>query len=255
MLAWTANPHSNVKSGKPYLAKRNGILELHFDRLSVQSEMAIDTPDELVLSYTRAMMSFLLLEPNPEHITMIGLGGGSLAKYCYRYLPQTDITVIEINPDVIALRNEFAIPPDDERFRVLLGDGAAYVSAPDRELQVLMVDGFDSSGQSVQLSTQRFYDNGFSSLTDCGMMVVNLWGSSPHYKEYLAKINNSFAGRVVVVGVEGNLNKIAIAVKNTEFSPTPSTIRHHADLLCLSHPLNFQAKSIKLISALSSLTA
>lgn len=59
---------------------------------------------------------------------MIGLGGGSLAKYCYRHFPQTEITVIEISPDVIALRNEFAILADDTRFRVLPGDSSHWVT-------------------------------------------------------------------------------------------------------------------------------
>ena len=98
MLAWTANPQANVETGKPYLTERDGILALHFNDLSVQSEMSIDMPDELVIGYTRAMMSFLLFEPSPKRIAMIGLGGGSLAKYCYRYLPRTEITVVEINP-------------------------------------------------------------------------------------------------------------------------------------------------------------
>lgn len=250
MLAWTASPPSNAKSGKPYVAERKGILELHFDRLSIQSEMDISMPDELVLGYTRAMMTFLLLEPSPKHITMIGLGGGSLAKYCYRYLPQTDMTVVEINPDVIALRNAFAIPPDDARFRVLLGDGAAYVSAPDTALQVLLVDGFDADGQTIQLSSQGFYNNCFASLADGGMMVANLWGSNPGCQEYVAKIKKSFANRVLLVDVDGSSNKIAIAIKNGRTFPSPSVIRHNADLLSLTHTLNFQVKSNRLISAL-----
>jgi spermidine synthase len=249
MLAWTARSQSDVKSCKPYITKRHGNLALHFDHLSVQSEMAMDMPDELVLSYTRVMMSFLLLDPSPKHITMIGLGGGSLAKYCYRHLPKTKITVIEINPDVIALRNEFAIPPDDARFKVLLDDGAAFVSAPDNGLQVLIVDGFDSGGQPAQLGSQRFYDDCFASLANNGSLVVNLWGSNPNYNEYLARIKNSFSGRVAVVVAKDGLNKIVLAVKSAGFEPSATTIRQHANLLSLSHSLNFQAKADKLISA------
>jgi len=54
--------------------------------------------------------------------------------------------VVEINPDVIALRNEFAIPGDDERFQVLLGDGAEFVADAPRPFDVLIVDGFDAGG-------------------------------------------------------------------------------------------------------------
>ena len=156
---------------------------------------------------------------------------------------------------MIALRNEFAIPADDARFRVVLGDGAEFVKDTNELLDVLMVDGFVAEGLPAQLSSQRFYDDCYASLADNGILVVNLWGSNLNYNEYLARINNSFADRVVVVEVVDSLNKIAIAVKNIEFTPSPTTIRHHAKLLGLSHPLNFQAKSNKLISAFLNRTA
>jgi spermidine synthase len=237
-------------SGKPYITEQDGILSLHFDGLSVQSEMDIDMPDELVIGYTRAMMSFLLLEPSPERIAMIGLGGGSMAKYCYRYLPDSTISVIEINPDVIALRNEFAIPVDDERFCVLQGDGAEWVGDPTLACDVLIVDGFDAVGLPAQLSSQRFYDDCFAALADDGILVVNLWGGYPHYNTYLARIHTSFSNRVLIVDASDSVNKIILALKNPQFPPLASTIRHHAQLLSLSHPVNFKNKSNKLIRAL-----
>ena len=33
-----------------------------------------------------------------------------MAKWCHRHLPQADITVVEINPHVIALRDRFYMP-------------------------------------------------------------------------------------------------------------------------------------------------
>lgn len=251
MMAWTADATAKPCAGKPYLTEKGGILALNFDIMSVQSEMYIDRPDELVISYTRAMMCFLLLEPAPKRIAMIGLGGGSLAKYCYRYLPQAEITVVEISPEVIALRNEFAIPADDTRFRVLPGDGAPWVTDMSWQPDVLIVDGFDTSGLPAQLSSQRFYDDCFASLADNGILVVNLWGGYPHYDEYLARIHTSFADRVVVVDAEDSVNKIVLAVKNSAFPPPLSVIRQHASTLVSTHPLNFQAKATKLIQALS----
>jgi len=239
-----------IETMKPYLTESDGILSLQFDEWSTQSEMSIDDTDELVIPYTRVIMSFLLLEPSPRHVAMIGLGGGSLAKYCYRYLPGTGITAVEINPAVIALRNEFAIPADDARFRVLLGDGAAWVADSAGQPDVLIVDGFDADGLPAQLSSQRFYDDCFAALADNGIMVVNMWKGYPHYDEYLARINNSFAGNWVIVDAEDGFNQIVLAVKNTAFPPAASTIRHHANLLCESHPLNFQAKANKLVRAL-----
>jgi len=72
-----------------------------------QSEMRIDDPYALVNEYTRKMMGFLAFQPRPKQILIIGLGGGSLVKYCHRYLPTTRITAVEIDPDVLALRSQF----------------------------------------------------------------------------------------------------------------------------------------------------
>ena len=44
------------------------------------------------------------------------------------------------NPHVLALRDEFWIPPDGERLTVSLGDGAAFVREARKACDVLMVD-------------------------------------------------------------------------------------------------------------------
>lgn len=240
---------NKATQNKPYLTEQEGIVALNFDALSIQSEMRIDFPDELVIAYTRLMMSFLLLAPSPNRIAMIGLGGGSMAKYCYRHLPRSKIVIIEINPDVIALRNEFAIPADDNRFQILLGNGAEWVSN-NQQIDILVADGFDTDGLPAQLSSQQFYDDCYSALSENGIMVANLWGGYPNYDDYLERIKHSFAGHVIVVDTDDSVNKIILAVKAAAFPPSSSTIRKHAHLLSLSHPLNFQAKSNKLIRAL-----
>ena len=239
-----------IKPTKPYLSELNGILSLQFDEWSIQSEMSIDDTDELVIPYTRVMMSFLLLAPSPKRVAMIGLGGGSVAKYCYRYLPDTEITAVEISPDVIALRNEFAIPKDDARFSVLLGDGALWVVKTESRPDVLIVDGFDAAGLPVQLCSQAFYDDCFAALADNGILVVNIWKGYPRYDEYLLRLNISFGGNTVIMDAGDDLNHIVFAVKNGAFPPSAASIRHHANLLSQSHALNFQAKANRLIRAL-----
>jgi len=249
LLALSSNPQA--EPGKPYLLENDGMLSLQFDALCLQSEMNIDDPDQLVFSYTRAMMSFLLFEPSPKRIAMIGLGGGSLAKYCYRYLPQAEIAVVEINPDVIALRNEFAIPADDARFKVLLGDGAVFVKESSDLFDVLMVDGFDTTGLPDELCSQQFYDECFASLADNGIMVVNLWSNDGLHGALASRIATSFAERIVMVNADDSPNKIVLAFKNNHFALSPARIKQHVNALTQSHPLNFRAKSKKLIAALA----
>jgi spermidine synthase len=48
---------------------------LYFTQGNLQSVMSLDEPDALIAAYTRKMMAFLLFNPAPKRIKMIGLGG------------------------------------------------------------------------------------------------------------------------------------------------------------------------------------
>ena len=78
--------------------------------------------------------------------------------------------VAEINPHVIALRDEFGIPPDSARLRVVCQDGAVLVRDPPQRFDVLLVDGFDWEGLPDALCSQAFYDDCAQALTDTGVI-------------------------------------------------------------------------------------
>src|ERR1035437_6295934 len=103
--AMNEDTKTTADAESPLIHEENGELSLHFNFPTIQSRMLRDDPERLVLDYTRTMMGFLLLQPKPERIAMIGLGGGSLVKYCRHRLPDSDFTAIELSPDVIALRH------------------------------------------------------------------------------------------------------------------------------------------------------
>lgn len=86
---------------------------------------------------------------------MVGLGGGSLAKFCHRHLPEVQIEVVEINPHVIALRNEFQVPADSARFTVLHDDGARFVRERARPCDVLIVDSTASPATACRRACAR----------------------------------------------------------------------------------------------------
>src|SRR5438477_3075268 len=102
-----------------------GVRTLHVGGEAIQSAMRLDDPFALALDYTRCMMAFLLFHPEPRQALMLGLGGGSLAKFFYRHLRKTKIRVAELDPRVVAVsRAQFSLPPDDARLQVAIGDGA-----------------------------------------------------------------------------------------------------------------------------------
>ncbi|KQV84782.1 transferase spermidine synthase [Massilia sp. Root351] len=197
----------------PRVSTRGGLRTLEFQPGMVQSEMNLADPDQLVLSYARAMMCFVLFQPRPAHIVMVGLGGGSLAKFCYRYLPHSRITVLELRADVIALREQFAIPPDDERFRVIHADASRYMASLRAAADVLLVDGFDEDGLPPALGSAGFYADCRRALRPGGVLVANVFSYDPQYAAVLRRLRACFQQRVGSFhGIAGN-NRLLFAIK------------------------------------------
>jgi spermidine synthase len=177
----------------PRIRLSGGHQVLHFGQVDIQSEMDPRHPDALMLSYTRLMMGFVFWQPMPRRVLMVGLGGGSLLKFCHRHWPQTDITVVEIDPQVIALREAFLIPPDGPRLRVVLADGAEYVQAPELEpFDVILVDGYDGNRMASSLGTAGFYAHCQRLLHPEGVLVCNLHSSDPCHDLHQDRLSDVF---------------------------------------------------------------
>ncbi|WP_256077507.1 fused MFS/spermidine synthase [Massilia sp. YIM B04103] len=204
------------------LHRRGSRLSLEFQPGEVQSQMDLDDPDQLVLRYARAMMCFVLFKPRARHIVMVGLGGGSLAKFCHRYLPYARITVLELRADVIALRERFAVPPDDERFRIIHADAADYMARLQNSADVLLLDGFDHDGLPSSLTTARFYADCRRALRPDGLLVANIFSYDPRYPILLSRLRQRFQGCLCQFnGIAGN-NRIVFALKAAADRPTPA---------------------------------
>ena len=200
---------------QPYIFETLFERRMHFTNEATQSAMLLADPDALIAQYMRKMMAFLLFNPHPEHIVMIGLGGGSLPKFCHRHLPRSRITVVEISEAVIALREEFCVPKDDRRFRVIHDDGARFIERLDEPMDVLLVDAFDADGIALSLAKSEFYSCAARQLTGNGVLVMNFWGPRDRYVDNLVQARAAFGDSLLLVPVSGDVNVLLFAFKQT----------------------------------------
>jgi spermidine synthase len=242
------HPLTPAATSDPLVRQQDGSLSLDFDNGTVQSRMIEADPAGLVLEYTRLMMGFLLFQPTPARIAMIGLGGGSLAKYCGLKLPGADFTAVEISPPVIALRDAFGIPPDGPHFRVRCADGAAFVRREAEPLDVLLVDGFDRNGQPAQLCSAAFYDACRDRLGTGGVLVVNLHSDDPACLGCVERVGQSFDGRIVVVEADDSDNLVVFAGTGAAPFPPPfSDLLERLRALEPAHPIGLGATMRKIL--------
>lgn len=209
LMLGLARDASGKRLVRPFVRRYGRYTSLQFSRSQTQSRMLTGEPDVLLIDYTRTMLAALLLRPAPRRIGMVGLGGGSQAKFCYRHLPGARIEVVENNPGVIALRREFAIPDDDERLQVHLGDGAEFLRSRRECYDLLLVDGYDEHGIPAALSTQAFYDDCRDALAPGGVMSVNLFSTDA--AAHFERIGRSFEGRAVMLEELKMSNRVAFA--------------------------------------------
>lgn len=196
------------------VAELDGVRHLYIGSDTVQSAMRLSQPDALELAYARGMMSYLLFQPQAKQILLLGLGGGSIAKFIYRHLPECVTTVLEIHAQVIhAARQYFLLPENDARLQVIHGDGIAYVRQPGEAVDVLMLDAYGSRGVVAEMVSQDFFDCCAARLSADGILVVNLWGSDRHFDLYYERIQRSFSQRTLLLrtGKPGNIVVLAFA--------------------------------------------
>lgn len=245
----TAKALKRIGSGPdapPFVLDDGQFLALHFTMGYLQSRMNLLNPYALSLDYTRRMMAFLLFQPAPLHVELVGLGGGSLTKFCYRGLPHTKLTTIEINSDVISMAPLFQIPETSPRMHLVHADASVYLAHSDKRSDVILIDGCDTYGIAPSLTTESFYTSVFDRLRPGGIAVVNLVGGSRMKDAVQRVIAKVFDDRLLVMNIAVGSNRIALAFRGPQWPPDWAAIKTAAPKLAHQHQLDFEAYAAEL---------
>jgi len=226
---------------KPFVIDDGQSRFLYFNVRLMQSEMSLKAPNDLAIRYTQKMMAFLLFQPRPKRIVLIGLGGGSLIKFCYQRMPGTQLTAVELDPNVIAFRDTFLMPPDDSRLHVLEADGAQFLETTEKGIDALLVDAFDKTGFAPSLANREFFDNAFAKLSGNGVLVINLAGEKETYAGLIGEAMHVFDDQVIVISVPDDGNHVLYAFKERHFEPRWRWLHNYAKELRAKFGLDFPA--------------
>jgi len=196
------------------IVEEDGVRVLQIGGDAIQSAMGLSEHDAIELDYVRAMMAFLLFRPEPRDVLMVGLGGGSMARFVHARMPGTRVTVAEINPGVVAVaRKYFQFPEEDKRLRIVIAEGAEEVARRPAGYDVLAVDGFVNGKVAPSLCTSSFYDSAFAALRPQGVLVANFMADDSRLERHCARIERAFGRSPVLLLAEEEDNLIAFAVR------------------------------------------
>jgi len=214
------------------ISEEAGVRYLHFGSTWVQGAMRIARPWNLELEYTREMMAALLLREGarwPRKVLLIGLGAASLTKFLYRNRPLAHLTIVEIEPGVVAAaRQFFKLPEDDKRIHLVIGDGAEYVLGTGKNFDLILVDGFNEHAHPGALNTLPFYQACRSRLSDVGVLAVNLLGLSRGVMGGFAHICTAFEDRALMFPSCESGNTIAFAAEGEAIEISLDDLKENA---------------------------
>jgi spermidine synthase len=180
------------------IAEHDGVRYLHLGTPWVQGAMRLKKPQALELEYVQRMMAWMLWRPSTElthgRALQLGLGAGSITRFC-RSVLHMKTTAVELNPMVIAAcRLWFHLPADDARFTLVNDDAARYVAEPAhlQSAAVINVDLYDHEAAAPVLDDESFYGACRGVLGDGGVMTVNLFGRDASFARSAACIAAAF---------------------------------------------------------------
>jgi spermidine synthase len=153
----------------------------------VGRQSCIDTrhPNKMVMRYPQMMMGALFVNPAPQSVLVVGLGGGTLPRALRQVLPKVRIDVVEIDPAVVRVANRYFDFTPSELTRVIESDGRVYVKRAQRTGQhydLIMLDAFDHEYIPEHLLTREFLQEVKSLLTPQGVLAANTFSSSRLYE-------------------------------------------------------------------------
>ena len=214
------------------ISEEAGVRYLHFGSSWIQGAMRSARPWNLELEYTKEMMASLLLREDshfPRKVLLIGLGAASLTKFLYRNYPLAKLTVVEIEPRVVAAAKQFfKLPEDPMRLKMVIGDGADFILNSSQTYDLILVDGFDADARAGALDTEPFYQAVRAHLNDNGIMAVNLLGRSKGFEASVERIGKAFDRRAIAFPSCDSGNTICFAAAGDSINVSLDDLKDQA---------------------------
>ncbi|WP_193771313.1 spermidine synthase [Candidatus Magnetaquicoccus inordinatus] len=179
-----------------------------------QSCIDVQNPNRLVLEYIKLLLGALYLQPQPESVLIIGLGGGTLPTVLQKIYPQLKIDCVELDPAVTHVAQQYFYFMPASQTRLFNEDGRVFVKRALRRQQrydLIVLDAFDHLYVPEHLMTKEFLQELKELLTPAGVLVANTYPSRKLYPLESATYAHVFGSFYQLQ----QRNRILIASKNS----------------------------------------
>jgi spermidine synthase len=146
----------------------------------MQSQVNVRDLREHRLEYTKLAFSGLLYVPEPKRVLVVGLGGGVIPREMHHYLPAVDVDIVEIDPEIPAIAEQFFGFREEGKLKVHIDDGRMFIkkqlrSEPVLKYDIIILDAFNSEYIPFHLMTKEFLEEVKGVMAGDGVVVANVF--------------------------------------------------------------------------------
>lgn len=134
-------------------------------------------PVTLFLPYSQLMVASLGLVPEPKRGLILGHGGGSLAKWLAVRWPELELDIVEFDPVVVRMAEEYFEYHAPPQHHVYVRDARAFLQSSPYRYDVIWVDAFARHMIPFHLTTTEFFSELRAHLASNGVLALNLASS------------------------------------------------------------------------------
>jgi predicted membrane-bound spermidine synthase len=149
-------------------------------------------PDDLPLRYAQVMTIATVYPEAVRKILMLGLGGGSISTYLGRFMPETEITVIEVDPGVITAAKTYFGLRETARMRLRAGDGRVFLTRNSELYDLVLLDAYRGGYVPFHLLTREFYSLVRQRLAPGGAVAFNVHDGTKLYASTVRTLREVF---------------------------------------------------------------
>lgn len=226
---------------------------LYFGSRHLQSRMSLSRPQDLVLPYTGYMVLTLLMNSNPRHILVMGIGSGSFVRFFHHHLPDCVIDAVDYSPHIIKVAKCYFQLPENDRVTIYCSDGYQFLKENrHKQYDLILVDAFDATGMAPTIYSKAFFSLCAKCLIPTGIISCNLWsGNAARLREIKAILNGLLTSCLYLpVHNRGNLVALVMPIAN----PWPHLLRKNKELNALAQHYNLDFRRMIKIAKQNNLT-
>lgn len=140
-----------------------------------QSAIKLSDPLHIDYEYVKGMVSALGFSHAQRDVLIMGLGGGTLASYLQTCLPQMELEVAEIDPDVAQVAQRYFGFSPGLHTRLFVRDGRMHLRSSSKKYDVIFLDAYASDTIPFHLTTREFLLMVREHLKPGGVVISNVW--------------------------------------------------------------------------------